>query len=166
MIQSSSLSKPQPYDQFFSPAGRRMLAAIPAVHSNLIRTSLYSISKYGKITGKAVHSNHFFKSQQRSQLLPMGGIEPHLNGYFTLTIKNESSVGVELESNCSRTAVNQAKKRPPQTLCTFNVVDAGCPSRRDGAERFLRSINLHFLSPFSNIDLSNIAFPFSGYLIT
>jgi len=30
-------------------------------------------------------------------------------------------VGVEFESNCSRIAVNKAKKRPPQTLCTFNV---------------------------------------------
>jgi hypothetical protein len=60
------------------------------------------------------------------------------------------AVGVELESNCSRTTVNKAKIRPPKTLCTFKA---------EGAERSLRSINQHFLPPihrFSNIELSNI----------
>ena len=135
MIQFSSLSKPPFYDQYFTPTGRRMLAAVPAVHSNLNRTSLFSISKYGKITGKMVHSNHFFKARSRSQPSPMGGIadkypkgakysksskhseaypvdpkgKPDLNGYLTSTIVSAPLVGVEFESNCSRTTVNQAK---------------------------------------------------------
>ena len=64
-----------------------------------------------------------------------GRIEPHLNGFSIL------AKAFELDSNRSNTAVNKGKVRPPQTLCTFNV---------EGAERSLRSINQHFLSPFTN----------------
>jgi hypothetical protein len=38
-----------------------------------------------------------------------GGIEPHLNGYSTPTIKNAPLGPFELDSNRSNTAVNQAK---------------------------------------------------------
>ncbi len=186
MIQSASLPnafdssegrKRHLYGQYFTLVGRRMLVLIPAVHSNLNRTSFFPISKYGKITGKSVHSNHFLKAQTRSQPSPMGGFEPDLNGYLTLTIESALLGGVEVKSNCSRTTVNKAKIRPPQTLYTFKVEDAECSSRREdaecssrredveffsrreGAERSLRSINLHFLSPFPYIYLSNIVFP-------
>ena len=90
MIQSSSLSRPHLYDQSFTPAKKLMLTAIPAIHSNLNRTSLFPTSKYGKITGKLVHSNHFFKVQRKrfqlDQPSPMGGIEPDLNGFSESTI--------------------------------------------------------------------------------
>ena len=86
MIQSSSLSRPRLYDQSFTPAKKLMLPAKPAVHSNLNRTSFFPISKYGKITGKLVHSNHFFKVQRKrfrlDQPSPLGEIEPDLNGFL------------------------------------------------------------------------------------
>ena len=124
-----------------------MLAGIPAVHSNLNRTSLFSISKYGKITGKMVHSNHFFKAppeafQQHREL-------PTLNPTTNIKIDQQNiligfggsqegvqsaPVGVEFESNCSRTTVNL---------------------------RFLTSFTDHLIPDYliPNIDLSNIAFP-------
>ena len=81
-----------------------------------------------------------------------GGFEPDLN-YFLTPIANAPTVGVEFESNCSRTTVNQAKMRPPQTLCTLKVEDAECFTRRGGAERFLRSIN-HSKILFQSQELS------------
>ena len=145
MIQSASLPntinlsegrKRLIYHQYFTLVGRRILMLTPAVHLNLIRTSLFSISKYGKITGKAVHSNHFFKAEATTyrgvKLGPEGGFEPDLNGYLTSTTESVPPVGVELESNCSRATVN-----------------------------------LHFLSPFPNIYLSNIvsSSPSPNYLV-
>ena len=70
--------------------------------------------------------------------------KPDLNYFFPsqcdLTPESEIKTkgAFELDSNRSNTAVNKGKVRPPQTLCTFNV---------EGAERSLRSINQHFLSP-------------------
>jgi hypothetical protein len=136
MIQSSSLSNPRLYDQYFTPAEPRMIADIPAVHSNLSRTSFFPISRYGKITGKLVHSNHFFKAQSKHQRLdhrsPAGGFELDLNGFSTSTLGIAPLGAFELDSNCSRTAVNKAKIRPPKTLCTFKVEDAECFYRREG----------------------------------
>ena len=136
MIQFSSLTKARIYHHYFTHVRWQIMAAPSAAHSNLNRTSLFSISKYRKITGKMVHSNHFFKAHSRSHPSPMGGIDPDLNGYLTSTIVSAPPVGVEFESNCSRTTVNRAKMRPPQTLSIFEF---------EGTERSLRSIYLHFL---------------------
>jgi len=113
MIQSASLPntfdssegrKHHLYGQYSTPTGRQMLVTVPAVHSNLNRTSLFPISKYGKITGKAVHSNHFFITQSKLPYLdqpsPTGGFELELNGFSTPTV----SIALEKELILSRTA--------------------------------------------------------------
>jgi hypothetical protein len=149
------------------------------------RISNYLISPHDPIRSSSLRGTNIYKLQNSLPYLscqPMGGFadkypkgaeysksskhpkgKPDLNG-FCSTIRNAPRVGVELESNCSRTTVNKAKIRPPQTLCTFKAEGAESSYRREGAERSLRSINQHFLPPFTdprprfpNIKLSNLS---------
>src|ERR1700690_3902610 len=84
------------------------------------------------------------------------------------------------DAECSyRREDAECSYRREDAECSYRREDAECsyprcrvpfPARREGAERSLRSINLHFLSPFSNTDLSNIVFrphhPFTWSPIT
>jgi hypothetical protein len=75
--------------------------------------------------------------------------KPDLNGLSIL------EKAFELDSNRSNAAVNQAKMRPPQTLCSFKV---------EGAERSLRSINLRFLTSFTNHSIAQS--PITRFLVS
>ena len=159
MIQSSSLSRPHLYDQSFTPAKKLMLTAIPAIHSNLNLTSLFPTSKYGKITGKLVHSNHFFKVQRKrfqlDQPSPMGGIEPDLNGFSASTIVIAPLVPFE-----------QHRELPPLNPATDKKIDHHKihTGFGGGARRAEGAVGVEFESNCSRATVS--AALFTEYCIT
>jgi len=123
----------------FDDVSRQRIYLMPQknelIHSGFSASPLFICGK--NIRSSSLRGTNIAKSNSTSRIFVMslmGRVEPHLNG-FCLPLSNSPKVGVEFESNCSRIAVNKAKMRPPETLCTFKVV---------GAERSLRSINLRF----------------------
>jgi len=75
-----------------------------------IRSSKNSAIFYSKLIMEPIRWRGAKYSKSEPQLNGLeGGFEPDLNGYLTSTIVSAPPVGVEFESNCSRTTVNQAK---------------------------------------------------------
>jgi hypothetical protein len=127
-----------------------------------------------------VHSNHFFKSQSKHPLLhqsmAMGGFESELNGFLTSTI----CIAPVKELILSRTSYDfplRTGSRPQRrglapegrvakypkgkphlngfSVSTVKIAPLG--AFVFDSFRLCATVNLHFLSPFPIIDLSNIA---------